>query len=231
MANGTGDEQQTELVPPEPKEINKAVIQFLEKKGSAKLPSNPDLKGMNYLLTGIIYESDDPDKGKITLQEADVGDYLGAYNHGPMIVLEGRARNYLGLGLSKGDIFVTRDVEDRTGCYQSGGVIVIRGNCGKEAGLGMMGGTLFIEGSAKDLTGHLMTGGEIIVVGDCGKDTGLGMTGGIIFVRGEIDRIGEGVRSKTITSKDKSRLQGIFKDFGIDYEAREFVKVVPEVKK
>ncbi|HID71417.1 MAG TPA: hypothetical protein EYP29_01560 [Thermoplasmata archaeon] len=212
--------KKVESVPPKPLEVNKAIRKSLEKIN----PKLDRLRNLDYIATGFTQE------GIVTFREAVAGDYFGAFNHGTTLKLEGSAANYLGLNLTKGDIIVTKNTGDFTATYQSGGIIVVRGNCGNYTGQGMLGGILFIEGNCGDFTGREMVDGEIIVVGDCGKNTGVGMKGGAIFVRGEIGGIGKGAKSVTLSTKDKNHLQGIFKDFELDYHAKDFVKVVPGVK-
>ena len=220
MSNGADDDKKVGNVPPKPKEVNRAIRKSLEKMN----PKLDRLKNLDFIVSGFSQE------GIVTFREALAGDYFGAFNNGTTIKLEGSAGNYLGLNLSGGDIIVTKNTKDFTSTYQSGGFVVVRGNCGKLAGQGMLGGTLFIEGNCGDHAGRSMVGGEIIVVGDCGDHTALDMKGGTLFVRGEIEGVGRGAKTQTLATRDKTRLQGIFKDFDMDYEAKDFVKVIPVVK-
>lgn len=220
MSNGTEEEKKVGNVPPKPKEVNKAIRSSLEKIN----PKLDRLKKLDFIVCGFSQE------GVVTFRDAVAGDYFGAFNNGTTIKLEGSAGKYLGINLTGGDIIVTKNTGDHAASYQRGGIIVIRGNCGNNAGQGMLGGTLFVEGNCGHYAGRLMVGGEIIIVGDCGDHTGTGMKGGVIFVRGEIEGIGEGAKTKTLFTGDKNRLQGIFKDFDMDYDAKDFVKVVAEVK-
>jgi len=220
MSNGTEEDKKASNVPPKPREVNKAIRSSLEKIN----PKLDRLKDLDFIITGFSQE------GVVTFRDAVAGDYFGAFNNGTTIKLEGSAGKYLGTNLTKGDIIVTKNTGDFTASYQGGDIIVVRGNCGNYAGQGMLGGTLFIEGNCGQYTGKYMAGGEVIIVGDCGDHAGLGMKDGMIFVRGEIEGIGQGAKTKTLSTKDKNRLQGIFKDFDMDYDAKDFVKIVPGVK-
>lgn len=99
---------------------------------------------------------------------------------------------YIGAGLTDGEIFV----EGPAGCYagraMKGGTLHVMGPAGDYAGAGMSGGLLTVTGSAGDFVGgglpgqtSGMSGGAIVVGGDVGERLGDRLRRGVIIAMGD----------------------------------------------
>ncbi|MBY6061261.1 glutamate synthase large subunit [Microbacterium esteraromaticum] len=124
------------------------------------------------------------------------GQSLGAFlPQGIVLRLEGDANDYVGKGLSGGDI----TVRPARGASFAPHHNVIAGNV---IGYGATSGTMFISGvvgerflvrnsgatavveGVGDHALEYMTGGTAVILGDTGRNLGAGMSGGVAYVRG-----------------------------------------------
>lgn len=109
-----------------------------------------------------------------------------------ILIEGGSARfDYVGMGMTTGDIVVEGEVGAEVGRLMSGGQLTIRGDAGPFAGSAMKGGTLTIEGDAGErlggpLSGEAvgMSGGVLHVRGDAGERAGDRLRRGVILVEG-----------------------------------------------
>ncbi|OOB77950.1 MAG: glutamate synthase subunit alpha [Epulopiscium sp. Nuni2H_MBin001] len=126
-----------------------------------------------------------------------VGQSFGAFiPRGLTLELIGDANDYLGKGLSGGNIIVypkkgiTFDpnkniIIGNVALYgATGGKAFIRGVAGERFGVRNSGATAVVEGVG-DHGCEYMTGGLIVVLGDTGKNFAAGMSGGIAFILDE----------------------------------------------
>lgn len=101
---------------------------------------------------------------------------------------------------------------DWIGHGMTGGEIVVDGDAGSQAGRLMTGGHITIAGSAGPWAASGMRGGEIEIRGDAGDRLGgplpgemAGMRGGVIIVRGDAgERIGDRLRRGTIVVEGRA---------------------------
>lgn len=131
------------------------------------------------------------------------GDASDAHLH-----LEGdwSAVQYIGCGMTAGQLTVHSSAGDHLGESMSGGTLKVQGNAGHFVGRGMADGQISIAGSAGDQLGgalpgenHGMRGGIVLVAGSAGNSVGCRMRRGTIAVAGAVgDQAGESMRAGTI---------------------------------
>jgi glutamate synthase domain-containing protein 3 len=149
--------------------------------------------------------------------DGDAGDYFGALNDGPMIVLNGKAGRFLGDSMRGGEVLVNGDVDHGLAVYLMGGTVVTKGDCLGGVGHGMRGGTVIVDGSVKGDAGRRMDGGTIVVTGHVQGTVGPASTGGRIFVGGDADKPARGLEMKPITPKEYEELKELNKRFKFKY--------------
>lgn len=122
------------------------------------------------------------------------GQSFGAFGlQGMNLTLIGEAQDYVGKGLSGGEIVVRPPEESKFVPHQNvivgntvlygatGGNLYAAGVAGERFGVRNSGATAVVEG-AGDHCCEYMTGGTVVVLGETGRNFGAGMTGGQAFV-------------------------------------------------
>jgi glutamate synthase (ferredoxin) len=120
------------------------------------------------------------------------GQSFGAFCvDGMRLVLDGEANDYVGKGMSGGEIIVRPPTGARQDGRQviagntllygaTGGVAFIAGRVGERFGVRNSGAVAVVEGTG-DHAGEYMTAGGILILGSVGRNVGAGMTGGVLF--------------------------------------------------
>jgi formylmethanofuran dehydrogenase subunit C len=113
--------------------------------------------------------------GGETVAVSDLFHVSGAGSDEDRLVLAGDLRriDWIGAGMSSGEIEVHGDAGAWAGAEMSGGVLRVVGDAGARLGAAYPGSRVG------------MTGGEIVVSGDAGEETGAGMRRGLIAVGGQ----------------------------------------------
>jgi len=134
--------------------------------------------------------------GELSRQRADVslsfrgsaGQSFGAFAvEGMRLVLDGEANDYVGKGMSGGEIVVrnknTRHViAGNTILYgATGGRAFIAGRVGERFAVRNSGAFAVVEGTG-DHACEYMTAGAVVILGPTGRNLGAGMSGGALFV-------------------------------------------------
>jgi glutamate synthase (NADPH/NADH) large chain/glutamate synthase (ferredoxin) len=132
--------------------------------------------------------------GTIELQfRGSAGQSFGAFLvRGVRLVLEGEANDYVGKGLSGGEIIVVPPhgrvhvpadvIIGNTVLYgATEGALFVRGRAGERFCVRNSGALAVCEGVG-DHGCEYMTNGTVVVLGSCGRNFGAGMTGGVAFV-------------------------------------------------
>jgi glutamate synthase domain-containing protein 3 len=107
------------------------------------------------------------------------------------LVLDGEANDYVGKGMSGGEIVVRPPAGARHDGRQviagntilygaTGGLAFFAGRVGERFGVRNSGAVAVVEGTG-DHAGEYMTAGGILVLGSTGRNVGAGMTGGVLF--------------------------------------------------
>jgi len=122
------------------------------------------------------------------------GQSFGAFaSEGMKLVLEGQANDFVGKGLSGGELVIrTRGKLARAEAAQvivgnvalygaTGGSLFAVGSAGERFAIRNSGATAVVEGVG-DHACEYMTGGAVLVLGPTGTNFGAGMTGGLAFV-------------------------------------------------
>ncbi|MBV9802546.1 MAG: hypothetical protein JO130_05125 [Solirubrobacterales bacterium] len=110
-----------------------------------------------------------------TVAVGDLFEVSGAGTEEEKLVLAGDLRRFdwIGAGMSRGEIEVPGDVGAWAGAEMSGGLLRIFGDAGARLGAAYPGARVG------------MTGGEIVVSGDAGEEAGAGMRRGLVAVGGQ----------------------------------------------
>jgi glutamate synthase (NADPH/NADH) large chain/glutamate synthase (ferredoxin) len=122
------------------------------------------------------------------------GQSLGAFlSPGVKVYLTGEANDYVGKGMSGGEIIVKPPAKRKYVAHENsivgntclygatGGWFFASGRAGERFAVRNSGATAVIEGVG-DHGCEYMTGGVVLVLGRAGKNFGAGMTGGVAFV-------------------------------------------------
>ena len=120
------------------------------------------------------------------------GQSFGAFCvDGMRLVLDGDTNDYVGKGMSGGEIVVRRPAASRDAVGQviagntllygaTGGFAYIAGTVGERFGVRNSGAVAVVEGTG-DHACEYMTAGGIVILGPTGRNVGAGMTGGVMF--------------------------------------------------
>lgn len=92
------------------------------------------------------------------------------------------AHQYIGFGMTTGQVIVEGDAGDFLGAQLQNGVLICKGNAGARAGDRMRRGLLLIEGNAGDYCGSDMQAGTLGVLGHTGDHVGYGMKRGTLLL-------------------------------------------------
>ena len=132
--------------------------------------------------------------GTITLNmKGTSGQSLGAFmSKGININIEGAGNDYIGKGMSGGNIVITSQkaghefaLGGNTCLYgATGGTLYVHGQVGERFAVRNSGATTVVEGTG-DHPCEYMTGGIAVILGKTGVNFGAGMTGGKAFVYDE----------------------------------------------
>jgi glutamate synthase (NADPH/NADH) large chain/glutamate synthase (ferredoxin) len=129
------------------------------------------------------------------------GQSLGAFlSPGVRIVFVGEANDYVGKGMSGGEIIIRPPANRKYVAHENsiigntclygatGGEFFASGRAGERFAVRNCGATAVIEGVG-DHGCEYMTGGVVLVLGTTGKNFGAGLTGGVAYVLDENDRM------------------------------------------
>jgi glutamate synthase domain-containing protein 2/glutamate synthase domain-containing protein 1/glutamate synthase domain-containing protein 3 len=120
------------------------------------------------------------------------GQSFGAFCvDGMRLVLDGEANDYLGKGMSGGEIVVRPPAGGgRTGAQvlagntllygATGGFLYLAGRVGERFAVRNSGAVAIVEGTG-DHACEYMTAGGVVILGSTGRNLGAGMTGGVLF--------------------------------------------------
>jgi len=156
------------------------------------------------------------------------GNDLGAFMHGPRVIVHGNAQDGCGNTMNEGEIIIHGHAGDILGLSARGGNIFVRDDVGYRAGIhmkeyGEKKPVVVIGGTAQDFLGEYMAGGILILLGlnlDAGQHhkanfIGTGMHGGVIYLRGSVDsyQLGKEVGVAELEEKDYQILQKFVGEF------------------
>jgi len=150
-------------------------------------------------------------------------DYVGKGMSRGEIRVEGDAGSYLGQHLKGGRIVVDGNVDAYAACEMKSGEILIRGNAGDFLGAslpgnkkGMSGGVVIVKGDAGDRCGDHLRRGAILIEGNAGHYLGSRMTAGTIAVLGQVgDHLGYAMnRGTLLLARTPASVPPTFNDCG-----------------
>jgi glutamate synthase domain-containing protein 3 len=123
------------------RDINAAIHRQLEKSSIVKIGDTEKggLTGQDCIAVGLMQDAE-------IIVTGDAGDYFGAFNHRPLITLNGTAGRFLGDSMSGGGLIVKGRVRHGVGVYMTGGIIVIKGSSEGEVGRFNLGGAVLVNG-------------------------------------------------------------------------------------
>lgn len=192
-----------------------------------KLKESPELvlknvNSMHNICAGLIGTCN------VTVEDS-TGLYTGSFLEGPTLRIKGNVGWYAGDDMMSGELIVEKNTGCNIGAYINGGNIVIYGNTGSRVGYGMKGGNIIVCGSAGRWAGVMAMGGDLIVLGSLGKEAGESMYAGKIFTRDpEAEtKMGGNVFYDTITPAEIEKLNGLFAQYQIAADGKEFHVIRP----
>jgi formylmethanofuran dehydrogenase subunit C len=150
-------------------------------------------------------------------------DYLGRGLSQGEIVVEGDAGSYAGMQMKGGKLTVRGSVGAYAACEMKNGVLFVGGNAGDFLGAalpgnkkGMAGGVVIIKGNAGDRVGDHLRRGAILIEGDAGAYLGSRMTAGTIAVLGQAgEHIGFAMgRGTLLLARAPAAIPATFNDCG-----------------
>jgi formylmethanofuran dehydrogenase subunit C len=170
-----------------------------------------------------LFSIEGQDSDRLVFRGSSKLDYVGRGMSRGEIRVEGDAGSYLGMQLKGGRIVVNGNVDAYAACEMKNGEILIRGNAGDFLGAclpgnkkGMAGGVVIVKGSAGDRVGDHLRRGAILIEGDAGSYLGSRMTAGTIAVLGKVgDHLGYAMNRGTVLLAQKpASLPSTFNDCG-----------------
>ena len=150
--------------------------------------------------------------GELSRKRADVnlsfrgsaGQSFGAFAvEGMRLVLDGEANDYVGKGMSGGEVVVrnrnTRHViAGNTILYgATGGRVFIAGRVGERFAVRNSGAFAVVEGTG-DHACEYMTAGAVVILGPTGRNLGAGMSGGALFVLDPDDQLANRINNEYV---------------------------------
>jgi len=136
--------------------------------------------------------------------QGTAGQSFGAFCiDGMRLVLDGEANDYVGKGMSGGEIIVrnrnTRQViAGNTILYgATGGRAFIAGRVGERFAVRNSGAFAVVEGTG-DHACEYMTAGAVVILGPTGRNAGAGMSGGALFVLDEEEQLAQRINSESV---------------------------------
>lgn len=213
MNNGQGPQNENRST----KDTNKAILDLLMKSNRIKISG---LNGQNNIAVGL--------KGQYEIDiHGNAGNFLAAFNNGPVIILHGNCGKFAGDNIISGGLIIIGDCDDLSGISMSGGILVVKGNVGNECGKANYNGTILVDGNASGNIGTDMKGGTLIITGRIDGMIGDGATGGEFYHCGEVKIENEMMRNVNLSEKDLSKLRKYFDHYGIKAYPKTFTKLVP----
>ncbi|HEY0789591.1 MAG TPA: glutamate synthase large subunit [Chthoniobacterales bacterium] len=149
------------------------------------------------------------------------GQSLGAFlSPGVKISIVGEANDYVGKGMSGGEIVVKPMAHHRFVAHENsivgntclygatGGRFFAAGRAGERFGVRNSGAVAVVEGVG-DHCCEYMTGGKILVLGRTGKNFGAGMTGGIAYVLDLDNFFGRNLNAELVVREPLTREEDV----------------------
>jgi glutamate synthase (NADPH/NADH) large chain/glutamate synthase (ferredoxin) len=197
-----------------------------------KMSLNYDVRNINRSIgtkvsgeIGYLHGAAGLQPGTLTLNlTGSAGQSFGAFlSPGLRLILSGEANDYVGKGMSGGEIVVRPAPQHKFAACEnaivgntclygaSGGVLYANGRAGERFAVRNSGATAVVEGLG-DHGCEYMTGGKIVVLGPTGKNFGAGMTGGLAYVLDRentfLDLYNPGlIGCERLTEEDRAELQ------------------------
>jgi glutamate synthase domain-containing protein 3 len=151
-------------------------------------------------------------RGSITsLYEGSAGQSFGAFCvPGLRLALEGDANDYVGKGMTGGEIVLMPPPRARFAAHEqtilgntalygaTGGMLLARGRAGERFAVRNSGAIAVVEGMG-DHGCEYMTGGVVVSLGEVGRNFAAGMSGGIAYVYDERGDLPERVNPELVT--------------------------------
>jgi len=205
MAQNSG--ARTNIEKKSSREINQAIKDLLKRSTRIRISG---LSGQDNIAVGL--------KGNVEIDiNGDAGRYLGAFNDGPVIVLDGNCGDLAADNQSRGGVIVRGDSGKNCGIFMLGGILVIRGNSSTGLGKCNNGGTIIIDGDVSGDIGEDMKAGTIIVTGHLGGSIGKKATGGILYTTEEPKKNqDDSLKMSDLSQSDISKLKRYFEHYRID---------------
>ncbi len=190
----------------------------------ADIAALPLQYGKRTLTTAEAFKIEGNDAAQLVFQKVTGKlDYLGRGMSCGEIRVDGDVGSYLAMQMKGGKITVSGSVDAYAACEMKNGEVIIAGNAGDFLGAalpgkkkGMAGGIVLVKGNAGDRVGDHLRRGSILIEGNAGSYLGSRMTAGTIAVLGQVgENIGYGMgRGTLLLAQAPARIPPTFNDCG-----------------
>ena len=175
-------------------DVSSLIPDLLDGKSPEEVAAIPLQTGNRQIPVAELFAVEGGEAGAIVFRGATGKlDFIGKGMSRGEIRVEGDAGSYLGMSLKGGRITVAGSVDAYAACEMKNGEVLIRGNAGDFLGAalpgnkkGMSGGVVIVKGNAGSRAGDHLRRGSILIEGDAGDYLGSRMTAGTIAVLGRV---------------------------------------------
>jgi glutamate synthase domain-containing protein 3 len=212
LSNESGEEEANQKQSAQ--DINKAISDLLQRSSRVRISG---LNGQDNIAVGLSGDYEIDIKG-------DAGRYLGAFNSGPVIILQGSCGDLAADNLMNGGLIISGSCGRKCGLGMTGGILVVKGDCGTDLGRFNHNGTIIVDGDVDGNAGEGMKGGRIMITGDVKGLIGKDLQGGSIFVIGTVGNIPPQIKETKPDTKDLQKLKRYLDHYGVEATAKSFRK-------
>ncbi|PHR92285.1 MAG: glutamate synthase large subunit [Robiginitomaculum sp.] len=149
--------------------------------------------------------------GQLTVRlRGSAGQSLGAFGmKGLRLIVDGDSNDYVGKGLSGGEIFLAPQGQSKIDAHNSAiigntclygatsGTLLAAGRAGERFAVRNSGAMAVVEGCGSNGCEY-MTGGTVVILGSVGDNFAAGMTGGMAFIYDEDDMFDKAVNPDSV---------------------------------
>lgn len=212
MSNDSGEGENNQKQSAQ--DINKAISDLLQRSSRVRISG---LNGQDNIAVGLSGDYEIDIKG-------NAGRYLGAFNSGPVIILQGSCGDLAADNLISGGLIISGSCGRKCGLGMIGGIMVVKGDCGTDLGRFNNNGTIIVDGNVEGNVGEGMKGGRIMITGNVKGEIGKDFQGGSVFVIGTVGSITPKIKETKPDSKDLQKLKRYLEHYGIEAVAKSFRK-------
>jgi methylamine---glutamate N-methyltransferase subunit B len=199
------------------RDLNQYLHHDLAKNGAARIEvAHPD--GLHNIAVGL----DAPVTVEIL---GHAGYFTAGMNKQANVIVHGNVGWSAAENIMSGSVRVKGFASECAAASGHGGLVVIEGDASSRCGISMKGVDIVVGGNVGHLSAFMAQAGRLVICGDAGAALGDSLYEAVIYVRGKIASLGADAREEEMTDADGTQLNGLLKQAGMSYEAKEFKRV------